>query len=90
MSASAITLEFPGDHPILILGQTLSGYHRPLSGEAASLTITTDHAEVWPDWLANPPLGAACIACFGEETVLEGVLHGLRVNAELVELQVAG
>ena len=87
---SAVTLLFPGDHPLIITGQHLSGYHRPLSGEAASLTMTVDHAELWPEWLENPPLGAPCLARYCEYVVLDGVLTGLRVNPKGVELKVAG
>lgn len=87
---SIVTLEFPGDHPITLMGQQLSGYPRPLSGEAASLTITVDHAEVWPEWLSNPPLGAACTVRYGDDAILDGVLSGVRVNAESINVQVAG
>lgn len=87
---SAVTLEFPGDHPLLITGQQLSGYHRPLSGEAASLTITVDHAEIWPEWLSNPPLGARCTVRYGDDVILDGVLSGMRVNAESINVMVAG
>lgn len=86
----SIHVEFPGDHPLIITGQTLEGYHRPLGGEAASLTVTADHDQLMPDWLAQPPLGAVCVARYAGVEVLTGVLNSVRVTAKNVALRVEG
>ncbi|MBK8132640.1 MAG: hypothetical protein IPK48_07955 [Gammaproteobacteria bacterium] len=86
----SVDVEFPGDHPVTIVGYALSGFHRPLSGESANLTVSADPALIWPDWLQAPPLGAACSVFFDDATILEGTLAGVRVTTESVELKVEG
>lgn len=86
----SITVEFPGDHPLTVTGHTLEGYHRPLGGEAASLTVTVDHTEFVPDGLAQPPLGAVCDVCYGVTAVLTGVLNSVRVTDKSVALRIEG
>lgn len=85
-----ISIEFPGAHPITIIGYALSGFHRPLNGESANLTMAVNPALLWPDWLQAPPLGAACSVFFDSTTILDGTLAGVRVTAESVELRVEG
>ena len=85
-----IALELGGDHPFSIPGQTLEGYHRPLGGESASLTVTVAYADLLPAWLANPPLGLACAVRFDDELVLEGVFHHVRVDSKSVSVRVEG
>lgn len=85
-----IALELGGDHPLTIPCQSLEGYHRPLGGESASLTVTVVHADLLPAWLASPPLGLACAVRFDEALVLEGVLHQIQINSKSVSLRVEG
>ncbi len=68
----------------------LSGYHRPLSGEAANLTLTLDIP--WRDraaW-ANPPLGAAAVVRFGVEPLLEGTLTAVSWSRAELNVSVEG
>ncbi len=83
-----LTLEFGGDHPLSVNAVSADGFHRPLEGEAASVTVTVAHAALMPGWLDSPPLGLACEVVADGETVLAGVLHGARVWAGAVELMV--
>ena len=85
-----ITLEFGGDHPLTIPCLTLDGYHRPLGGESASLTLTVAPAALLTGWLAQPPLGMGCTVRYDQEVVMDGALHGVRVNSKGVELRVEG
>ncbi len=68
----------------------LSGYHRPLSGEAANLTLALDIP--WRDraaW-ANPPLGAAAVVRFGVEPLLEGTLTAVSWSRAELNVSVEG
>ena len=84
----SITIDFGGDHPLTITGIALSNYQRPLSGETANLTVTVAFAEFFAGWLATPPLGSACSVSYGDETLLEGSLYGVKVTANTVELSI--
>lgn len=87
---SAITVTVAGAHPVTLVGETLAGYHRPLGGEAANLTVTCAPGALFPGWLEDPPLGAACTVTYGAETVLEGYLTGVSASAEGVALRIEG
>lgn len=85
-----IRVAFAGDHPTTINGIALAGYHRPLNGEVANLTITAERSQFFPEWLESPPLGMACSVYYGEDPVMEGYLYGVRASAAAVELTVEG
>lgn len=85
-----IAVRLGGAHPLDVEGYALAGYHRPLSGEAANLTVTCDHAAFFPGWLAAPPLGLDCTVEVDAVEVMAGVLYGVRVTTNAVELKVEG
>lgn len=85
-----IVVRLGGAHPLDIAGYALTGYHRPLSGETANLTVTVQHDQFLPEWLAAPPLGLDCAVEVDGEEIMAGVLYGVRVTAETVELKVEG
>lgn len=85
-----IVARLGGAHPLDIVGYALTGYHRPLSGETANLTITAQHNQFFQEWLAAPPLGLDCTVEVDGEEIMAGVLYGARVTAETVELKVEG
>ncbi|MFZ1492405.1 MAG: hypothetical protein WAU60_03220 [Candidatus Competibacter denitrificans] len=85
-----IHVVFPGDHPLDLAGETLAGYHRPLDGESANLTVTAAPQSFFPAWLTSPPLGTPCQVLYEGETVLDGALYGVKVTAKAVELRVEG
>ena len=85
-----ITVRMLGDHPMDIVGYALSGFHRPLLGESANLTVTCDHNQFFPSWLAAPPLGAECTVEVDAYEIMAGVLYGVRITASAVELKVEG
>lgn len=84
------SLEFLGPHPLVIRGRALAGYHRPLSGEVASLTATVPRAELFPEWLTSPPLGQACRVDHDGVPVMSGTLYSVRVTATEIELRIEG
>lgn len=86
----SVVASFGGDHPLSVTAIEMSGYHRPLGGEVANLTITADRAEFFDDWLACPPLGVACDVTYGGLAIMSGVLYGVRVDAGKVELRIEG
>lgn len=86
----SIAVTFGGDHPLTVSGIELSGYHRPLGGEVANLTVTAPHDAFFDDWLACPPLGIACSVAYGGETIMNGYLYGVRVDSAKVELRIEG
>lgn len=86
----SVTVTFGGDLPFTLPARELRGYHRPLGGEVANLTITADHVEFFEDWLACPPLGVACSVAYGAEAIMDGYLYGVRVDSAGVELRVEG
>ena len=68
----------------------ISGYHRPLSGEAANLTLTLDIP--WRDRKAwsSPPLGASATVRYGAETLLEGALTAVSWSRSELTVSVEG
>jgi len=86
----SVTITVNSDHPITFSGYELSGYHRALSGETASLTIALTHDAVWADWLANPPLGASCSVYYGEDWIMDGFVYRAKADAHHVEIGVEG
>lgn len=86
----SISIEFPGVHPVAFTAITLQGYHSPLSGEAANMTLSLDHGLLWPSWLQAPPLGSACDVIYDGTVILEGSLAGVRVAADSVNFKVEG
>ena len=89
-SRRGIFIAFSGACPIELVGEVLEGFHRPLNGEAASLTVTVAHADLNAGWLQAPPLGTACAVSYDDDDVLSGALHGVDVTAAGVRLKVEG
>lgn len=85
-----ILVRLGGDHPLDIAGYAMTGYHRPLSGETANLTVTAQHDQFVPGWLAAPPLGMNCTVDVDGEEIMAGVLYGVLMTDETVELKVEG
>ncbi|HAO34053.1 MAG TPA: hypothetical protein DCQ84_14025 [Candidatus Competibacteraceae bacterium] len=85
-----IAVEFGGDHPIIVIGLSLDGYHRPLGGEVASLTVRAAFEQFEPGWLEAPPLGLACSVLFDGEPLMDGALYGVKASAVGVELRIEG
>jgi hypothetical protein len=85
-----ITAAFHGDHPVTFEAESLSGFHRPLNGEVANLTLTFRSEALWPEWLEAPPLGTTCTVSYDGETVLDGALYGVQASAQAVELRIEG
>jgi hypothetical protein len=86
----SIQVTVQSSHPVTFSGQELAGYHRPLGGESANLTVTIGPGALFAGWLEAPPLGAACIVTYDNETVLTGILAGVSASAEGVQLRVEG
>ena len=87
---SAIAVRFGGEHPLTVTGYEMSGYHRPLGGEVANLTVRLEPTEFFPEWLAVPPFGLSCTVSYAGVELMAGYLYGVRVTAEAVELRVEG
>lgn len=85
-----ILLRFSGDHPIDIAADSISGYHRPLSGEVANLTASCQPDAFIDGWLTAPPLGLACAVEVDNVEIMAGILYGVRVTSQAIELQVEG
>jgi len=86
----SIQVAVQSSHPVTFIGQDLAGYHRPLGGESANLTVTFAPGVLFSVWLESPPLGAACAVTYDGETVLQGYLTGVSASAEGVELRIEG
>lgn len=86
----SVIVTFGGDHPLAVSAIEMSGYHRPLAGEVANLSIIANRAEFFAEWLACPPLGVACEVTYGGLAIMSGYLYGVRVDAEKVELRIEG
>lgn len=67
---------------------SMSGYTRPLNGEAANLSVVAAHEKFHPVWLGNPPLGQACTVYSDGETVMAGALYGVKATASAIELSI--
>ena len=85
-----ILLRFSGDHPLNIAADSISGYHRPLSGEVANLTASCQPTAFIDGWLIAPPLGMACTVEVDSVEIIAGILYGVRVTSKAVELKVEG
>lgn len=85
-----IAVEFAGDHPITVAVLSLDGYHRPLGGEVASLTVRAAFEQFEPGWLESPPLGLACSVSVDGEWLMDGALYGFKAAAGGVELRIEG
>jgi len=85
-----VAVRFGGDHPLTVVGYEMSGYHRPLGGEVANLTVRLDPDRFFPEWLAVPPLGLDCAVRYAGTELMAGYLYGVRVTAEAVELRIEG
>lgn len=86
----SVTITINGDHPVTFAGYELSGYHRALSGETASLTVACAPDAVWSEWLATPPLGAQCSVEYDGEQVMDGFVYTVKADANKVEIGVEG
>ena len=85
-----ISVDFDGDLPITVLGHAVSGWHRPLWGEAANLTVTAIRSDLEPNWLQVPPLGLSCRVYHDGRLLMSGFLAGVQANASGVELGIEG
>lgn len=85
-----IAVAFAGDHPATIEGDALEGYHRPLGGEVASLTVRAPFGQFLPAWLESPPLGLACSVSVDGGWLMDGALYGIKASAAGVELRIEG
>lgn len=85
-----IAVTFSGDHPLTVAAAELSGYHRPLGGESANLTVTVEHDALFADWLACPPLGIGCEVAYDGSSIMSGTLYGVRVDSRKIELRIEG
>lgn len=84
-------LALAGPQPLEIQGRALQGYHRPLGGEVASLTMTVaDPAQLFSDWLQAPPLGSACRIDYDGVPIMTGYLYAMRATAAGIELRIEG
>jgi hypothetical protein len=86
----SVTVTFGGDHPFTVNGIELSGYHRPLGGELANLSVAAKHADFFERWLACPPLGIECAVAYGGDPIMNGYLYGVRADSAKVELRIEG
>lgn len=85
-----LTLELRSGETHRYAARALSGYHRPLNGETANLTVLLDRApETDPDWFL-PPLGAQATVNWDDETLLIGVLTGASLDRTTVTLRIEG
>ena len=85
-----ISIDFGGDLPITVLGHAVSGWHRPLWGEAANLTVTAVRSDLEPGWLQVPPLGLSCRVYHDGRLLMAGFLAGVQANASGIELRIEG
>lgn len=85
-----IAVEFAGDHPVTIECAALEGYHRPLGGEVASLTVRAPFGQFLPAWLESPPLGLACSVSVDDGWLMDGALYGVKTSTNNVELRIEG
>lgn len=85
-----LSIDFDGDLPLTVLGSALSGWHRPLSGEAANLTVTAVPGDLEPGWLEAPPLGHACQVYHDGRPLMTGFLAGVRASPDGIELRIEG
>lgn len=87
---SGLILSVGDDPPREWTASALSGYHRPLSGEAANLTLTLeltlDERSAW----SVPPLGESALVLYDGETILEGVLTGVAWTPAEISVAVEG
>ena len=79
-----------GDQPLALTARALSGYHRPLNGAIADLTVTVDPAALFADWLAAPPLGLTCQVTYAGVPLLIGVLYAVQATADAITLRIEG
>lgn len=86
----SVVLSFQGDLPFDVTGIRLDGYHRPLNGEVANLTVVAARESFNEGWLQCPPLGLACRLSFDGEALFDGALFGVRVSGKTVELRIEG
>lgn len=85
-----ISVDFDGDLPITVLGHAVSGFHRPLFGESANLTVTAIRSDLETGWLQAPPLGLSCRVYHDGKLLMAGFLAGVNANASGIELRVEG
>ncbi len=70
--------------------RSVSGFHRPLNGEAASLTVTMDRdAATDADWFA-PPLGAPVTVILDSDALISGVLARVQIDRTTLTLGIEG
>lgn len=86
----SVTLTLNGDQPVTFSGYALNGYHRPLNGEAANLTIALQPDAVWAEWLENPSLGVACSVDYDDERVMDGFVYSVKAGNAAIEIGVEG
>ncbi|MDG4549875.1 MAG: hypothetical protein P9F19_01490 [Candidatus Contendobacter sp.] len=87
---NAVVVVVGGVHPVEVTGYRLEGYHRPLGGEGANLTVVCAPTAVPAPVLTYPPLGAPGTVRFDDDLVLFGYLAGVDVSADAVQLRIEG
>lgn len=85
-----LLLTLPDGETHAYAARAVSGYHRPLNGEAANLTVTLDRAtDTDPDWFI-PPLGAQATVLLDGAVLLTGVLTGVALDRTTTQLRLEG
>ena len=85
-----LTVTLAADPPVEVLARELSGYHRPLNGEAANLTLILALPEAArADWIA-PPLGVPAAVYADGLLVLEGALTWVKWTLTEISVGVEG
>lgn len=70
--------------------RSVSGFHRPLNGEAASLTVTLDRdPDTDADWFA-PALGAEATVYLDGDALINGVLARVQLDRTTITVGIEG
>lgn len=90
MSIIRLTLRLASGEIREIPVRAVSGFHRPLNGEAANLTLAIDRSAVTdPDW-SDPPLGAQAEVTQGSCALLSGVLAHVVMDRTTIQAGIEG
>lgn len=79
-----------GPQPLSFQCQTIQGFHRPLGGEVASLTLTVARSQLFPEWLEAPPLGQAARIEYNGAWLMSGYLYAVSITSTAIELRIEG
>ena len=90
VSALLLTLRLVSGEIREIPVRAVSGFHRPLNGEAANLMLTIDRSAVTdPDW-SGPHLGAQAEVTQGSRTLLSGMLARVVMDRTTIQAGIEG